>query len=82
VIAALQEHEHLPVVIDLAGVGMLPSVSIGALIQVSQVAKGNGQRFLLTGLSPNVRDTLRICRLDRVFEICDSREAAIAALRP
>lgn len=82
IIAALQEHENLPVVVDLTGVGMLPSVSIGALIQVCQVVRGNGQRFLLAGLAPVVRETLRICRLDRIFELHDTLDAALASLRP
>lgn len=80
IIGAVQENSQLPVIVDLAGVMMLPSVSIGALIQACQLVRGNQQRFLLTGLSDAVKETLRICRLDRLFELQETREAALSAL--
>jgi len=57
------------VAMDMAKVGFMPSVSLGGLIQLSQLFKSRKQRFLLVGLQPGVREMLVLTRLDRVFEI-------------
>ena len=60
---------QLPVVLDLAKVGFMPSLSLGGLVQLSREFKARGQRLVLTGLQPMVRETMAITRLDRLFEI-------------
>lgn len=78
---AARENPGLPVIVDLSGVIMLPSVSIGALITISQLLKESGQRLILAGLSPDVRQTLAICRLDKIFDIRPTRDDALEALQ-
>lgn len=57
------------VALDMAKVGFMPSVSLGGLIQLSQLFKSRKQKFFLVGLQPVVREMLVLTRLDRVFEI-------------
>lgn len=69
--AAGAESPQLAVVLDLARVGFLPSLSLGGLVQLAQLFKARGQRLVLTGLQPAVRTTMAITRLDRLFEVKD-----------
>jgi anti-anti-sigma factor len=75
-----EQEQKLPVVLDMSKVTYMPSLSLGALISIMQKLKGNGQRFILTGLQPNVRDTLTACRLDKLFEIFDSIDDVLAGI--
>ena len=67
--AAGAESPQLAVVLDLAKVGFMPSLSLGGLVQLQQEFKARGQRLVLTGLQQAVRETMAITRLDRLFEI-------------
>ena len=69
--AAGAESPQLAVVLDLAKVGFMPSLSLGGLVQLQREFKARGQRLVLTGLRPAVRETMAITRLDRLFEIQD-----------
>jgi anti-sigma B factor antagonist len=64
------------VVLDLSQVRLVPSLSLGALVTLLQSAKQRQQRFILVGLQPAVRETFAVCRLDKLFEIHDTAEAA------
>lgn len=72
----------LPVVLDMSMVTILPSISIGALVTLWEEFKRTGRRFILVGLQDEIRETLRICRLDKLFEICESVDDALSRLRP
>ena len=73
--AAEQAPEH-PIILDMSEVHLLPSLSIGVLVSLLQDTKQRQQRFILIGLQPEVRQTLAISRLDKVFEIYDAVETA------
>ena len=81
VLAAAEQASHLPVVLDMSKVEMLPSLSIGALVTLLQKFKQDGRRFVLVGLQPKARETLTVCRLDKLFEICDSLEETLSRIR-
>lgn len=61
----------IPVVLDMANVAFMPSLSLAGLIQLSQIFKARSQRLILAGLQAPVRHILAITRLDRLFEIHD-----------
>jgi anti-anti-sigma factor len=61
----------LPVVLDLANVGVLPSFALGGLVELTQAFRTRGQRLILANLHPFVRHTVSLVRLDEVFEIVD-----------
>jgi anti-anti-sigma factor len=70
--AASEQAAGLPVVLDLSPVRFVPSLSVGALVALLQKLKQRGQRLVLVGLQPPVRETLAICRLTKLFEIHDT----------
>jgi len=72
-------HAMVPlVVIDLSAVGLLPSLALGLLVQISNKCKTREQKLKLAGVQPPVRQVFAITRLDRVFEFSPSVEAALA----
>jgi anti-anti-sigma factor len=72
---------ELPVVLNLANVQFLPSLSIGALVSLLTEFKQKGRRFILVDIQPSIRDVLAITRLDKVFEIHDDVEDALEHIR-
>lgn len=81
-LAAAAGARHLSVVLDLSKVEFLPSVSIGALVSLLTEFKQAGQRFVLAGLQPRIREVLATARLDDVFEVCDDLDGALEQVRP
>jgi anti-anti-sigma factor len=78
----LVEQGHVRLLLNLTGVRYACSSLLGNLAWLHrQVGRGKG--FLrLYGLDPELRDALRICRLDRVFEVYADEAAALAAGPP
>ncbi len=79
--AAAAKARHLPVVLDLSRVEIVPSLSIGALVNLLRELEREGQRFILAHILPGFRVTLAITRLDKVFEVCDNVDDALARIR-
>jgi len=72
---------QLPVIIDMAPVGLMPSLSLGVLVQLSREFRSRQQRLILTGLQPFVRETMAITRIDKLFEIADDVPSATRLVR-
>ncbi|UCD27816.1 MAG: anti-sigma factor antagonist [Planctomycetota bacterium] len=79
--AAAEQSRQLPVVLDLSKVEFVPSLSLGALVNLLREFKQHNQRFILAGLHPDVRGTLAVTRLDKLFEITNSVDEALAQVR-
>ena len=62
--------------VDLSQVSYIDSSGIAALVEGFQNARGKGQRFALIAASDSVRGVLELARLDRVFPMVESIEAA------
>ena len=73
---AAEQAPELPIILDMSEVHVLPSLSIGALLSLWRNVDQRQQRFMLIGLQPEVRQTLAICRLDKIFKIYDTVETA------
>ena len=73
---ACEQTPQLPVVLEMSKVTFLPSLSLGALVTLLQTMKQMKRRLILAGIQPNVRQTLTICRLSKLFEICESIDEA------
>jgi anti-anti-sigma factor len=78
---AAKQSPELAIILDMSGVSFLPSLSLGALVSLMQDAKQRQQHFILVGLQPDVRQTLALCRLDKLFEIYDTVETARQKIR-
>lgn len=75
-------HQATPVVLDLTRVNFMPSMSLAALVQLSNEFRNRHQQLMLAGLPPQIRDVFVVTHLDRLFEFHEDVEAALTALRP
>ncbi len=55
--------------VELGGVDFMDSSGIATLVEGLQWARLTGGRFILSGLSENVRDVFALAKLDTVFDI-------------
>lgn len=69
-----------PILVDLSGVGYIDSSGVASLVECLQSAKKSGQQFALVSVSDGALRVLQLARLDRVFTICDTVDAGIAAV--
>ncbi len=58
----------LPVVLDLSNVTFMPSMTLGALIELSNRCKSQQRRLVLVGMTPTVQDVFALCKLNSFFE--------------
>jgi len=65
----LLDDQHKEVRVDLSSVSFIDSAGIATLVEGLQWSRGDGRRFVLSGLSENVRDIFELAKLDTVFEI-------------
>jgi len=66
------------VILDLAAVDFIDSSGLGAIVAAMKQLGGT-RRLELSGLSPGVDRVFRLTRMDSVFVIHDSAEAALHA---
>jgi anti-anti-sigma factor len=81
-LAAVAQSPAVPVLLNLTQVATMPSMAIGALVTLWKKLQDGRQKFILVGMQGPVRNTLAVCRLDKLFEFCDSEEEARNRLRP
>ncbi|MDX8389430.1 MAG: STAS domain-containing protein [Mariprofundaceae bacterium] len=55
--------------IDLSGVNFMDSAGIATLVEGLQWSRSAGGKFVLVGLTDNVRDVFTLSKLDTVFTI-------------
>ena|SRR5579863_7494217 len=65
------------IVLDLSNVQILPSLGLGALIQISKKCQIRQQKLKLAALSRDLRQVLCITRLDRILELVDTVDGAV-----
>ena len=67
----------LPILLDLSNVTFMPSITIGALIELANRCKSQQRRLALVGVTPNVQDVFKISALSNFFEIHDRVEDVV-----
>jgi anti-sigma B factor antagonist len=67
------------VVVDLSKVPYMDSSGVATLVESLQHARRDGWRLVICDLHPKVRSIFQIAKLEGVFTICDSVEAALSA---
>ena len=77
VLAGLNEGQNL--LVDLSDVSYIDSSGIASLVEGFQHAKGKSLSFALVGVRDGVMSVLKLTRLDKVFPMFDSAEAAMSA---
>ncbi len=69
------------VVIDLSAVRFVDSSGLGAMLSCLRQMTARGGDLKLSGMSKQVRATFELVRMDRIFDIFDTDEAAILAFK-
>lgn len=67
-------------IIDLSQVSYMDSSGIATLVEAMQGCKKVGMALRLAAPSPAVSEVFKMAHLEKVFEICPSREAALKEL--
>ena len=66
-------------VVDLSRVDYMDSSGVATLVEALQNARRGGTKLVLCCMKDRVRSIFEIARLDTVFAIVETREAAITA---
>jgi anti-sigma B factor antagonist len=69
------------VVVDVTDVRFLDSSGVGLLVTSHRRAKDDGRAFAIAGAADAVRRTLQLTRTDRILELHETIDAALAAHR-
>lgn len=69
------------VILDITHVQFLPSLGIGTLVKLHSEMNKRHQKLLIAGVHENIRKVLAITRLDKVFDLNDSIDAAVAKVQ-
>jgi anti-sigma B factor antagonist len=70
---------HARIVIDLSDVPYMDSSGVATLVEALQAQRKAGGKIVLCGLQPKVQSIFEIARLDMVFTIVDTKQAAAQA---
>ncbi|MFW6039640.1 MAG: STAS domain-containing protein [Gemmatimonadota bacterium] len=65
-------------VMDFADSSYIDSTGLGSLVSLSRKIREAGGRLRLAGLNEDLRTLFELTKLDTVFDIADSRSAAMA----
>jgi anti-sigma B factor antagonist len=71
--------QYRRIVVDLSAVNYIDSSGVASLVEAFQVSRKKGSTFALASVSSAAMRVLSLARLDKVFTIHPSVEAALAA---
>jgi len=78
---ALAEVPGRRIVLSFLGVRHLTSLVLGKLIQVHKRLAESGGEIRLADIQPQIMEVFRITHLDRLFEIYDHEDEAVASFQ-
>jgi anti-anti-sigma factor len=64
------------IVLDLSHVQILSSLALGVLVKLSDACERRQQELRLAAMLPQVRDVIKLTRLDRILHLFDTVEDA------
>ena len=76
----MRQQVNNDIILDVTDLGFATSSLINELLQLRAWVVDQGHRMVICCLDANVRGVLAVTHLDQVFEITDSRQAAVLAL--
>jgi anti-sigma B factor antagonist len=76
-VAGFIEREYQKLIIDLSGVTYMNSTAIGVLVSAHTSYSRKGWQVKLCGVNKNIDSIFVITRLTLVFDVHDTRDAAI-----
>ena len=75
----IKEKHSLKIFLNLKNVRYIDSSGIASLVEGLKASRDNGARMILYALSPSVREVMELSRLQKIFEIYESEEQALAS---
>jgi anti-sigma B factor antagonist len=75
----IKENHAKKVFLNLNKVRYIDSSGIASLVEGLKASRDSGSRLILYGLSSSVREVMELSRLQKIFEIYDSEEQALAS---
>lgn len=75
----IKEKKVPKVFLNLKEVRYIDSSGIASLVEGLKASRDMGSRLILYGLSTSVREVMQLSRLQKIFEIYDSEEQALAS---
>jgi anti-anti-sigma factor len=71
---AVKTKEKGVLLVDMQQVEFLDSAGLMVLVKGFRMAQDLGRRLIICSLAPSVRMVFELTQLDKVFEICESRQ--------
>ncbi len=65
------------IVLDFTNVEYLSSAALGKLITMDKKVKASGGKLRLCAIRSDIKEVFKITRLDKLFQILDSRDKAV-----
>jgi len=75
----IKENSTAKVFLTFNNVRYIDSSGIASLVEGLKASRDQGSRLILFGLSPAVREVMQLSRLQKIFEIYDDEEQALAS---
>ncbi len=72
---------HPKLLISFSNVDHLSSAALGMLLTVNNKVKGASGKLRLANIDPQIFEVFKITKLDRIFQIHESTEKAVASLK-
>jgi anti-sigma B factor antagonist len=69
------------ILLDLSGVNHVDSGGLATLVSLNSSARAAGAELKLTGVGSRLHDVLQTTRLNRLFQIYDDEQQALAAFK-
>lgn len=73
----LSEAGRQRLVVDFGNVHTLTSFMLGKLVRLNRTTEASGRRLVLFNLTPYVRQTLEVARLNLLLSLCEDEAAAL-----
>jgi anti-sigma B factor antagonist len=81
-ITSIIDKEPSPkLLISFANVDHLSSAALGTLITINNRMKGKSGKLRLANIDPQILEVFKITKLDRLFQIHDTTDRAMASLK-
>lgn len=74
----IASHPELPIIVDMQEVEFVPSIALGALVEVHLSLKKSGRRLAIACLRPAIEDIMKLSGLNNMLQIYQQTDAAIA----
>lgn len=64
--------------VDCSATGYIDSSGLGALVTISKKVRESGGELRIAGLNPDLRSLFELTKLDSLFHLADTTDAALA----